>query len=106
MQSRGRHAQGLANPILAATGRSAEHFASAGVIMRTQGEPGTIVVSSLEGAQIIAQLGHQGNTGENADAWDSGQINAKEASEFFPPRPLGFILTPRFGRPSDGLRAA
>jgi hypothetical protein len=28
-KSRGRHAQGLANPILAATGRSAQHFAGA-----------------------------------------------------------------------------
>src|SRR5260221_1027420 len=109
MQSRGRHAQGLANPILAATGRSAQHFASAGFIIRTQAEQGTKVVSSIEAAQIIAELGHQGNPGENADAGDSGKINAKEASDFFPPRPLGFILTsllaPRFARPSDGLRA-
>jgi len=109
VQGRGSHAQCLSNSILAATGRSAQHFARAGFIIRTQAEPGTKVVSSFEGTQIIAEFSHQGNAGENADAWDGRQINAKEAREFFTPRPLWFILTgllaPRFARPSDGLRA-
>ena len=63
VQARGRHAQCLSNSILAATGRSAQDFARAGFIIRTPTEPGTKVVCSLESSQIIAQFGHQGNTG-------------------------------------------
>ena len=70
MQRTGGHAQGLANPILAAAGTAVEHFAGAGFVIRTQTQPGTKMLGGLKSTQVVAELGQESNTGEHADGGD------------------------------------
>ena len=63
VQGGGRHPQRVPKAILALPGCSAQHFAGAGVVVGAQAEPGTQMLCTLKGTEVITKLAHNGNAG-------------------------------------------